>query len=268
MATTFHDPEAARLAALTALRGWALRRDRLPGDRAGLLAAAWHAGARNVRELARLADVSRDTVYADLKSRGVDPGDRASDRGHPPRYEPLRHEDVRDLADMASSVLISSMLTDDPGPLAAAAWQVQIALTRVAELLDPTPREGFDRAGTIEDLAARAAFVRQSAHRLLAGESVEALAARAEDHQVLVLGEQALVMSAQLRLELPNAGAIDVELATAEDTAPGWTTWRSPSPHLVGEVDGYAHLEITAALDAIGAVLTTALDEDALAERP
>src|SRR5215831_12324534 len=96
MVANFQDPEAVRLAALSALRGWALRRDRLPGDRARLLAAAWHAGARNVRELARLADISRDTVYADLKSSGIDPSVRSG--GHTARYQPLRHEDVRDLA--------------------------------------------------------------------------------------------------------------------------------------------------------------------------
>ncbi len=37
MVANIQDPEVARLAALSALRGWALRRDRLAGDRAGLL---------------------------------------------------------------------------------------------------------------------------------------------------------------------------------------------------------------------------------------
>jgi AcrR family transcriptional regulator len=56
-----------------ALRGWAVRRDRLPQERADLVAEAWRSGLRNVAELARDADVSRDTVYADLRSRGIDP---------------------------------------------------------------------------------------------------------------------------------------------------------------------------------------------------
>lgn len=267
MLATFQDPEAARLAALSALRGWALRRDRLPGDRAGLLAAAWHAGARNVRELARLADVSRDTVYADLKASGIDPSDRSARLAPRPRYEPLRHDDVRDLADMAASVLIPAMLTDEPGPLADSAWQAQIALTRVAELLDPSPREGFDRAGTVEDLGSRGNSIRQAAHRLLAGEPVETVAARTEERRIDLMDDQALVMSARLRFGTPDVRAIDVELTTTDHAhpTPGWTTWSSPSPELVGEVDTYAHLEITAALDTIAEVLTAALDKDALA---
>jgi hypothetical protein len=266
VATELRDPESARLAALTALRGWAIRRGRLPAERAGLLEAAWRAGARNVRELARIADVSRDTVYSDLRSRGVDPSNRSD--GRRPRYEPLRYEDVKDLADMTASMLVSAMLTDEPGPLADAAWQAQIVLTRVAELLDPSPREGFDRAGAVEDVGSRGDSIRRAAHRLLAAEnSADVLADRTEQHRVLLVGAQAQVQSAQLRLMLPNAelGTIDVEVVDADHThvPPGWTTWRSDSPHLVGEVDAEAHLEIASALDAIGAVLTTALREDA-----
>lgn len=267
MATELHDPESARLAALTALRGWAIRRDRLPAERALLLEAAWRAGARNVRELARLADVSRDTVYSDLKSRGIDPSNRSD--GRQPRYQPLRHEDVKDLADMATSMLVSAMLTDEPGPLADAAWQAQIVFTRLAELLDPSPREGFDRAGAVEDVGSRADYIRRAAHRLLAAEnSADVLAARTEQHRVLLVDWQAQVLSAQLRLMLPNAElgtTIDVELAAAGHAGGRWrewTTWRSDSPHLVGEVDAEAHLEIASALDTIGAVLTTALRED------
>jgi hypothetical protein len=262
------DPEAARLAALTALRGWALRRDRLPGDRARLLAAAWQAGARNIRELARLADVSRETVYADLRSSGIDPRDRSGQPSRRPRYEPLRHDEVRDLAEMATSVLVNAMLTEEPGTLASAAWQAQIALTRVAELLDPAPGDGFDRAGAVEDLAARGDYIRQSAHRLLAAEhSADVLAERTEQHRALLVTEQAQVLSARLRLLLPydDGVTIDVEL-NATDDAPGrpreWTSWRSDSLLLAAEVDGEAHLEIAAAMDSIGAVLTTRLREE------
>jgi hypothetical protein len=266
VATELRDPESVRLAALTALRGWAIRRDRLPAERAGLLEAAWRAGARNVRELARIADVSRDTVYSDLKSRGIDPSNRSD--CPPPRYQPLRCEDVKDLADIAASMLVRAMLTNEPGPLADAAWQAQIVLTRVAELLDPSPREGFDRAGAVEDVGSRGDSIRQAAHRLLAAEnSADALADRTERDRVLRVGEQAQVLSAQLRLLLPNAelGTIDVELADADHThvRPAWTTWRSDSQHLVGEVDSEAHLEIASALDRIGAVLTRALGEGA-----
>jgi transcriptional regulator of acetoin/glycerol metabolism len=64
--------------ALERLAGWPVRRDQLAVDRAALVADAWHAGIRNVAQLARIADVSRDTIYADLRSHRIDPTDRSS----------------------------------------------------------------------------------------------------------------------------------------------------------------------------------------------
>lgn len=40
--------------------------------RSSYVAAAWRAGERNVSELARLAGVGRDTIYADLRDEGID----------------------------------------------------------------------------------------------------------------------------------------------------------------------------------------------------
>ncbi|WP_367139474.1 MULTISPECIES: hypothetical protein [Streptomyces] len=41
-------------------------------------------------ELARTADITRDTVYDDLTSRGIEPKDRTTATERPrPRYEPL-----------------------------------------------------------------------------------------------------------------------------------------------------------------------------------
>lgn len=56
---------------MAALRDWSK-----PGRRADLLAAAWQAGETNVSALAEAARVSRPTVYADLRSRGIDPDHR------------------------------------------------------------------------------------------------------------------------------------------------------------------------------------------------
>src|ERR1700742_4414723 len=97
MTSTYFDPEAARLAALSALRTWTRQRDRLPEQRIALMAAAWHAGERNVRELARIADVNRSTAYDDLARAGIDPkADRHSAVGLP-QYVPLTSELVADL---------------------------------------------------------------------------------------------------------------------------------------------------------------------------
>jgi UPF0042 nucleotide-binding protein len=43
-----------------------------------LTAAAWRAGERNVAAIARAAEVSRDTVYADLTAEGIDYHDRSA----------------------------------------------------------------------------------------------------------------------------------------------------------------------------------------------
>jgi hypothetical protein len=56
---------------MAALRDWSK-----PGRRADLVAAAWQAGETNVSALAEAARISRPTVYADLRSRGIDPDHR------------------------------------------------------------------------------------------------------------------------------------------------------------------------------------------------
>lgn len=56
---------------MAALRDWSK-----PGRRAALLAEAWQAGETNVSALAEAARISRPTVYADLRSRGIDPDHR------------------------------------------------------------------------------------------------------------------------------------------------------------------------------------------------
>jgi hypothetical protein len=62
-------------AALVALRRWAAT------NRADLVAAAWHAGNRNITALADAAGCGRDAIYADLRARNIDP---KSDRQEKP----------------------------------------------------------------------------------------------------------------------------------------------------------------------------------------
>lgn len=54
--------------AVAALRAWAA-----PGIRARLIAEAWLAGEHNIAALAQAANVTRQTVYTDLESRGISP---------------------------------------------------------------------------------------------------------------------------------------------------------------------------------------------------
>ncbi|WP_207938634.1 phosphotransferase family protein [Actinomadura darangshiensis] len=89
--------DAASSQALALLGRWVTRRNRRPRDRADLLAAAWWAGNRNVAALARAADVGRDTVYADLRSRGIEVADQrartAPAQSMPLDYRPLARDE-------------------------------------------------------------------------------------------------------------------------------------------------------------------------------
>jgi hypothetical protein len=264
-----NDPDTARLAALSALRSWAIRRDRLAADRASLLAAAWRTGARNIRELARLSDVSRNTVYTDLQSQGIDPAGRDSAPVLPPRYEPLRHEDVHELAEVMAGRLRNSMLAEDPGHLATAAWMAAKLLSHIARILDRHPPDDFDRSGLILDIAACAETIREEAHQLCADELAEdELAVVVQNDQVLRADEQqAVIDKARLSLTLPNGSGIEIDLGYQASGAGVWATWNSTSPYLTGTVDGFAHLEISAALATLAALLSDqALDPAALTD--
>jgi hypothetical protein len=120
----------------------------------------------------------------------------------------------------------------------------------VAKLLDPNLSERDDRAGWINDLAARDDYIRAAAHRLLAAEQTPAhLAVSTEQDLHDVQDLEAVVLGATLRIGLLNARVITVAVATTDHPChTGWTTWHSDSPHLVGAVDGVTDLEITAAL--------------------
>lgn len=69
---------------MAALRDWSK-----PGRRADLLAAAWQAGETNVSALAEAARISRPTVYADLRSRGIDPDHRPKGNSVITKLSPL-----------------------------------------------------------------------------------------------------------------------------------------------------------------------------------
>ncbi|MFI5736122.1 hypothetical protein ACIA49_38770 [Kribbella sp. NPDC051587] len=70
--------------ALEDLRLWST-----PGRRAELLAAAWRSGETNIRTLAEAARVTRQTVYTDLESCGIDPGDDRENAQEPRWFAPI-----------------------------------------------------------------------------------------------------------------------------------------------------------------------------------
>ncbi|GAA1983498.1 hypothetical protein [Amycolatopsis minnesotensis] len=264
MSTSSYDPEAARTTALGALRAWARNRDRLPTDRAELLALAWYTGNRNVAELARLADISRDIVYADLKSAGIDVADRAA-AVDVPRYEPLRADTVAAIADLLFARVGPSMLTENPSPLTNAAWMAAIALQRISELLTDAPStDQDDRIAALDDLAARGEYVTRSVHKLMAAEIPAERLVQYTDNTAstgLDLAEP-IITAATLTLALPNQETITLTLDNGGGKP---VTVHGESPHLTGQPDAAAHLHITHALTALALALTTSLSGEALA---
>jgi hypothetical protein len=250
-------------ATLAALAGWAARRDRLPADRADLLAAAWWAGTRNVAELARAADTARDTVYADLRSRGIEPTDRAATSAQRPRqrYEPLRPEVVHELAKLTERSLLPSMLTTEPGPLVDAAWQMSAAYANIAGLLNGAS------SAIAADLADRTSSVLELAHRHWASLLTPAeLAGETSYRLELDMDRQAITETAEVTLAIPpNGKTITVQLGREADhsATPGWTTVRSNSSLLDTAIDGEDHLNLQQALAVIAEVMTKHLPDEA-----
>ena len=64
------------MTAVAGLAQWGDTRRQLEADRLPLVYAAYREGEHRVAELARLAGVSRDTIYRDLKACGVKFGHR------------------------------------------------------------------------------------------------------------------------------------------------------------------------------------------------
>jgi len=166
------------------------------------------------------------------------------------------------IQEVAAAAVRPEALGPDPDPLASASWQAGIALLRIAALrgepglADPDA----DRAELLEDLAVRGGYIREYAHRAAAAEQTRAqLAARTADSRAAAADEQVQILRARLDVGLPDGTTVTVHIGTSQD-GEGCTSWGSTSPLLTGGVDGYAHLEIAAALDAIAAVLTTALE--------
>ncbi len=245
-------------AALAALRSLAVQRDAMPATRADLLAAAWWAGTRNVAELAREADVSRDIVYSDLRARGVEPTDRAVGETVA-RPTALQAETVSRLADIASAMLLPAMLDQSLEPLTDMAWQTHIILVRVAEAA--RARDVSDQGALLRavwDVIERTGMIRERAHRMLGDEI-------APDALVKHMRDQS-----DLAIELDETIRCIDSVDTITEIAGHRTNLRVSrlgarvalaSPRADGvEISPYANLSLNAALDQLGAALAIVLD--------
>jgi hypothetical protein len=215
--------------------------------------------------LARTADVSRDTIYADLRARDIDPADR--EQPTTPRYRPLRRDTVRQAADTVAGAVTGAMLAEVPEPLVLAAWQAGIALRRVADLTDTGPNDHDNRHGWLRDLAARGDYVRQYANQALAEELPDKQVAAVIDDEATIaydLGETT-VTGATAQVYRPDERHITVRVGTRGGTGglAGWSTWSASDGVTLPPVTAYRHLEITAALSTLAELLTKAQADSA-----
>ncbi|MEU6601992.1 hypothetical protein [Streptomyces flaveolus] len=259
------EPTDVRGAALAALRGWATRRDRLADNRADLMAAAWWAGTRTVAELARAADVSRDTVYDDLRARGVEPTDKTAEpAGALPPYAPLTAEPVRELARHAWSLVRPAMLTDRPDWAAWVAWHLSIALDRIGILLEDSP-DPDRNANVAQSLLTQLAATQESAQHLWAE-----LDTPNKEHltafrvAVPVGGEgQAVIHGVELTLGLSGSRETSSVRFDPDPFEPaGWTAVSNDHPQLASQLTAADRLAIQTAVHTLGRLLNRRLYPD------
>jgi hypothetical protein len=262
--------EAARIAALSKLIAWAERRERLSEDRADAVAAAWRTGTRNVAELARLARVSRDTVYADLAARAINLGSREQEISGPQKVSgiPLRGDSVRTVARIADAVARPAFTHDPDDPLVRATLAASRALEAVADVLEPPSDQGpgWTPRETLPSLADEGEKLAHHSRRALAALAEPAeLTASSDSYRQAVLhtGRHAVADGASVTLTLPTGGAITIQVGRDET---GWTRLTSDSPLVVEGADSLDHLEAQAALGVLARIATRHLTEAALAE--
>jgi hypothetical protein len=264
--------EPERITALSALFGWAERREHLATDRADLVADAWRAGTRSVVELARAARVSRDTIYADLAARGVEVSKRGEATVGPltGRGAPLNAGSVRAVSRIADAVTRPAYAHDPADPVARAALAASGALGAVADVLDPPGDQGpgWEPKDTLPHLAEQGQAVSHQAHRALAAVAERAeLAASAEFRRegLLHSGRNAVADTVTLTVTVPTGETVTVDFG---GDGAGWTTMSSAGDLVDDAVDALDHLEAQAAFQILAQVVTRHLTERAIAPRP
>nr|WP_240979962.1 hypothetical protein [Streptomyces sp. HNM0574] len=252
---------------MSELVAWAARRERFSADRAAAVAAAWRTGTRNVAELARLARVSRDTVYADLAARGVDRDAPAEETPAAPAAgePPLRADTVRHLAGVADSVVRPAYARAPDDPLVGVALAATRALGTVADVLEPPSGQGpgWTPRETLPGLAEEGEKLARHSRRALTSQAgPDELAADTDSYRQAVLhgGRHAVAEGASLALTLPTGESVTVRLERDEA---GRTLLTSDSPLVAGDTDALDHLEAEAALQALARVATRHLTDAA-----
>ncbi|GAA0813133.1 hypothetical protein [Spirilliplanes yamanashiensis] len=262
--------DAEHIGALAGLMGWAEHRGRPAQERADLVAAAWGSGIRNVAELSRIARVSRDTIYADLRARGIDPSQRA---------EPVSPQQTGGTAAGAVSPdalrVLAKLLGAVAGPEAVAGASdgdmVRVVdstatlLDLVADLLDPPLDQGPGWTG--DDLLPQ--LVLHGGE--VAGHARRTMAARATADDVTRLatwvrtgarysGRALVVDRADVALRMPDGSTTTVTV-TVDDA--GATTLTGGGPALSGATTELDQLDLFQALTTLADVVGRHLDPSA-----
>lgn len=138
---------------MAALRDWSK-----PGRRADLVAAAWQAGETNVSALAEAARVSRPTVYADLRARGIDPDHRPKGNSMITNLSPLDIDGftgVYETADAEYDAALARWRAEHPGAVLGGPEEYAEAM-RLVGVMDTTARYADVRDRLAQEEVARA----------------------------------------------------------------------------------------------------------------
>ncbi len=136
---------------MAALRDWSK-----PGRRADLLAEAWQAGETNVSALAEAARISRPTVYADLRSRGIDPDHRPKGTSVITNLSPLDIEGFTGVGGRMDAEYDAALLRWRAKNPTAEYEEVKVEGMRLVALMDTVARYADVRDRLAHEQVARA----------------------------------------------------------------------------------------------------------------
>lgn len=210
-------------AVLSALRSYDRIRNDLPVLRAIVLALGWSVDLRNVNELARTADVSRNTVYKDLRSRGIDPKRR--DDPADPAYPALSGRMLEDLA-LLVWAYARALEQSDATPAGDLEFAQLVAgvLLSVGRLAETSPEVVTDddwerddsRAWRLVDILDNLDELASITCSALAEHTSDTQAAETFARSRLDAQHEAYVEAAAFRLSLPGGRIVNVEIARDE----------------------------------------------------
>ncbi|MCW8383922.1 hypothetical protein [Streptomyces justiciae] len=146
-----------RAEAMKALRDWSS-----PGRRAALVAAVWQEGETNISAIAEAGRISRPTVYADLRSQGIDPDHRPKGTSVITNLSPLDIEGFTGVAERLDAEYDDALRRWKAEHPTATREEAQAEGMRLVGLMDTTYRYA-----DVRDLLAHEQVARAERDRLL-----------------------------------------------------------------------------------------------------